>query len=445
MKKGVSMQVPAGPKGTRDFYPEEMAFQQFLFGKWSETCRRYGFEMCDAPMFEHLELYTQKSGDEIEKQLYTFKDKADRSLALRPELTPSVARMVAAQGNNLKRPVRWYSIPRLFRYEKMQKGRLREFFQLNMDILGIPGVEADAELIAASIDMMRDLGLTSNDFKVRISSRTLLEELFTTVGLDRNSFGQLYALLDRKSKISESQFSEQMLQIIPDLGVRKKIEEIFNAQSLKELERTAGTSPSILNLYSLFELLGYYGFANYTLFDIGIVRGLAYYTGVVFEILDIKKDMRAIAGGGRYDKLVELYGGPSTPAVGFAAGDVVLGDLIRDRGLVPAQPSRSTVFLAAFEGTGMPRIISLASKIRSSGISCEFPFKLGQIGKQLKSANSARSIFTVFIGGEEEKSGKVKVKNMLDGSEELLTEESLPVELLSRLNRIRSQDLRCAQ
>src|SRR5271157_2623539 len=176
------MQIPAGPKGTRDFYPDDMAVREAVFSSWSSTCERYGFEQFDAPMFEHLDLYTQKSGDEIEKQLYVFQDKAGRSLALRPELTPSLARMVAAKGNNLKRPVRWYSIPRLFRYEKMQKGRLREFFQLNMDILGIKDVSADAELIAAVIDMMRDLGFTDEDFTVHISSRTLLEELFMHAG-----------------------------------------------------------------------------------------------------------------------------------------------------------------------------------------------------------------------------------------------------------------------
>ncbi|HON09649.1 MAG TPA: histidine--tRNA ligase [Chitinispirillaceae bacterium] len=438
------MSVPAGPKGTRDFYPEDMAFQQFIFGKWHKTCRRYGFEMCDAPMFEHLEIYTQKSGDEIEKQLYVFKDKAERLLALRPELTPSVARMVAAKGNNLKRPVRWYSIPRLFRYEKMQKGRLREFFQLNMDILGSPETEADAELIAASIDMMRDFGLTSNDFKVRISSRTLLEELFTIAGLDKNNFGSLYALLDRKSKIPDKEFQKQLTEIIPDSNTRNRIEDIFNAQSISQLEKSCGATPSMDNLYRLFELLGYYGLSDYALFDIGIVRGLAYYTGTVFELLDVKKNMRAIAGGGRYDKLVQLYGGPPTPAVGFAAGDVVLGELLKSCNLAPAQPPRSKVFLAAFEGTTTEEIISVASRIRSKGISCEFSFKATAISKQLKIANAARSIYTVFLGGEEGKAGKVRIKNMLSGNEETLNMESLYTELECRLGT-GDQVLRCAE
>jgi histidyl-tRNA synthetase len=176
------MPVLIGPKGTRDFFPEDMAFQNFIFSSWEKTCKRYGFEQYEGPMFEHLALYTKKSGVEIEDQLYAFKDKKGRDLALRPEMTPTLARMVASRGTNLKLPLRWYSIPRLFRYEKMQKGRLREFFQLNMDILGIAEVSADAELIAAAIDMMLSLGFSSGDFKVRVSSRTLLEELFTAAG-----------------------------------------------------------------------------------------------------------------------------------------------------------------------------------------------------------------------------------------------------------------------
>lgn len=419
------MSVPSGPKGTRDFYPEEMFFQQFIFSSWKKTCQRYGFELYDAPMFEHLEIYTQKSGDEIEKQLYTFKDKAERMMALRPELTPSLARMVAAKGTALKRPVRWYSIPRLFRYEKMQKGRLREFFQLNMDILGIEDVSADAELISAVIDMMRDLGFTAEDFKVRVSSRTLLEELFNASGLDRSSYSALYALLDKKNKISEQQFKDELTEIIPDKSISDKILNIFAADSIEQIQQIAGETPALKDLKKLFELLDQYGFSQFAMFDIGIVRGLAYYTGIVFEVFDIKKSMRAIAGGGRYDKLVELYGGPSTPAVGFAAGDVVLGELLKEKGLQPPLPPRSEIYLIALEDSGLKELISVAQQIRSQGFSCEFSLKLSNVGKQLKAANAARSLFTVFIGGEEGKSGKFLCKDMKNGKEELVDQDKI--------------------
>ena len=419
------MPVPSNPKGTRDFYPEDMAFQQFVFSKWKKTCERYGFEQYEAPMFEHLELFTQKSGDEIEKQLYSFKDKGDRMMALRPEMTPSLARMVASKGSALKRPVRWYSIPRLFRYEKMQKGRLREFFQLNMDILGIAEVDADAELIAAVIDMMRDLGFTSDDFKVRISSRTLLDELFTAAGLDKNRFSDLFALLDKKGKIPQEVYSEDLRKIVPENDIHDRITGIFGAQSIDQIKNSIGNTPALETLTRLFELLGNYGFGEYTVFDIGIVRGLAYYTGIVFEVFDIKKSMRAIAGGGRYDKLVELYGGPPTPAVGFAAGDVVLGDLLKEKMLHPAVPPRSQVFLVFFDDISRSKVISVAQEIRSKGISCEFSLKEVTVGKQLKNANAARSLYTVFLGGEEGKSGEVRIKNMKDGSEELMEEDKL--------------------
>ncbi|HEX3018881.1 MAG TPA: histidine--tRNA ligase [Chitinispirillaceae bacterium] len=429
------MSVPSGPKGTRDFYPEEMSFQQFIFSSWQKTCQRYGFEYYEAPMFEHLEIYTQKSGEEIEKQLYTFKDKAERMLALRPELTPSLARMVAAKGNALKRPVRWYSIPRLFRYEKMQKGRLREFFQLNMDILGVEDVSADAELISAVIDMMRDLGLNADDFKVRISSRTLLEELFTASGLDKSSFAELYALLDRKNKISEQQYKEDLAEIIPDQQLQNRFLAIFASDSLDQIQLNTGETPALDNLKELFKLLNYYGFSQYVTFDIGIVRGLAYYTGIVFEVFDIKKSMRAIAGGGRYDKLVELYGGPSTPAVGFAAGDVVLGDLIKEKGLQPQLSARSDVFLVAVGDSGLKELIDLAQRIRSEGFSCEFPLKISNIGKQLKAANAARSLISIFVGGQEASEGKFRCKDMLNGEEILVNTNEIISFLQKRLTK----------
>ena len=414
------MSVPSGPKGTRDFYPEEMAFQQYIFSKWQKTCERYGFESYDAPMFENLEIYTQKSGNEIENQLYTFEDKGGRKMALRPELTPSLARMVAAKGSALKRPIRWYSIPRLFRYERMQKGRLREFYQLNMDILGVETINADAELIAAVIGMMTDLGFVATDFKVRVSSRTLLEELFTSVGLSKDCFSGLYALLDKKNKISHDEYSKEMELVIADSSVREKIVNIFNATSLDEVINLAGKTPAAEDLFQLFSLLKHYGFSEYVVFDIGIVRGLAYYTGIVFEVFDMKKSMRAIAGGGRYDKLVELYGGISTPAVGFAAGDVVLGDLLKEKGLTPPLPPRSKVFIVSFEDVQKSEVISLAQEIRSIGISCEFTLKDGGLGKQLKNANAARCLYAVFIGGDEGVKGDVRIKNMISGSEEIV-------------------------
>ena len=423
------MAVQSGPKGTRDFYPELQAFQEYLFDSWRKTCKRYSFEPYEAPMFEHLDVYTQKSGTEIEKQLYAFEDKGGRMIALRPEMTPSLARMVAAKGNALKRPVRWFSIPRLFRYEKMQKGRLREFYQLNMDILGSNEVTADAELIAAVIDMMRDLGLNENDFQVRISSRTLLEECFTTAGLPAESFAPLYALLDRKSKISDTDYQSDLSGIIPDDTLRDKITALFSIKTLEDLKTLFGETPAHGVLAVLFALLAKYRMEQYVCFDIGIVRGLAYYTGIVFEVFALGTTMRAIAGGGRYDKLVELYGGPPTPAVGFAAGDVVLGDLLTEKGLLPPAHARCTVFIVAIDDEGYRDVISIAQQIRSTGMACEFPLKKINIGKQLKQADATGAKVTLFCGGSEGQRGQLRLKRMVDGYEITVAKTAMVAEI----------------
>ncbi|MBN1306773.1 MAG: histidine--tRNA ligase [Chitinispirillaceae bacterium] len=429
------MEIPSGPKGTRDFYPDLMAFQEYLFASWRRSCSRYAFEAWEAPMFEQVDIYTQKSGAEIEKQLYTFKDKGGRMMALRPEMTPSLARMVAAKGTSLKRPVRWYSIARLFRYEKMQRGRLREFFQLNMDILGTGEVSADAELIAAVIDMMRDLGLTDNDFQVRISSRTLLEECFCAFGLSKECFAPLYALLDRKNKIAYEEYLAELAEIITDGQLRQRINDLFNAQSLAEIAALTGATPEHAVLARLFSLLENYGMSDYACFDINIVRGLAYYTGIVFEVFAVNKGMRAIAGGGRYDNLVELYGGPPTPAVGFAAGDVVLRDLLQERGLIPPSSPRCSVFITALDDESFNGVVTVTRLLRSAGISCAFPFKRVAIGRQLKQADAAGAVITLITGGDESLQGLIKMKRMSDGKEVTVPREKLLERIVSMIDR----------
>jgi len=346
-----------------------------------------------------------------------FEDKGGRALALRPELTPTLARMVAAKGTNLKRPVRWYSIPRLFRYEKMQKGRLREFYQLNMDILGIKEVSADAELIAAAADMMLDLGFTADDFSIRISSRNLLEELFVFAGIEREKLGILYALLDKKHKISQDAFEAELLTFSGKTGQHDNILNILNIRSLEDAAAIHADSSALRELSDLFSLLSQYGMNEVVEFDIGIIRGLAYYTGIVFEVFDKKRTLRAIAGGGRYDKLVSLYGGPDTPATGFAAGDVVLGELLRDKSNLPLPAPRSDVFIVSFDQSHPDYAIETARIIRKAGISCEFALKKTGVGKQLELANAARSTIAVFVGGDEEKEDKLKIKNMQTGED----------------------------
>jgi len=299
----------------------------------------------------------------------------------------------------------------------MQKGRLREFFQLNMDILGVKDVSADAELIAAVIDMMRDLGFTDEDFTVHISSRTLLEELFIDAGIARENLGAMYNLLDKKHKIPPDEFSTELSALAGSASQQERINRVLSIQSLADASGINPSMNALKDLQDLFALLEGYNMSTYVSFDIGIVRGLAYYTGIVFEVFDKKRDLRAIAGGGRYDKLVGLYGGPDTPAVGFAAGDVVLGELLREKSGVPPLLPRSTVYIVSFNQENPMKAINSAGIIRRAGISCEFSLKKTGIGKQMEQAHAARSRFVVFVGGNEEKEGKIKIKNMETGEE----------------------------
>lgn len=428
------MQTPTSPKGTRDFYPEDMALREYIFTSWDKTCRRYGFEKVDAPILEHLELFTQKSGEEVENQLYTFEDKSGRQLALRPEITPSLARMVALKGSSLKIPIRWYSIPRLFRYEKMQKGRLREFFQLNADIYGIPHASADAELIALSVDTMRDLGFNSDDFAVHVSSRDLLEELFVNLSIRKDAIPSLFAILDKKHKLPEGAFLEELRNFLNDPVIPKKINTLLQAESFDEIEALTGTSPTLSKLDNLFWLIGNYGMSEYVTFDIGIVRGLAYYTGIVFELLDTKRSLRSIAGGGRYDRLIKLYGGPDTPAAGFATGDVVLAEMIKENNLIPKQQPRSMVYIISIDKDTPQHAVKIARNLRDNTISCEFALKATNVGKQMKLADAARAKIALFVGGEEEREGKVKLRNMASGKEEIIPIETLPENVKKILN-----------
>jgi histidyl-tRNA synthetase len=414
-----------GPKGTRDMFPEDMAMREHLFTSWERTCKRFGFEKYDGPMFEHLDVFTQKSGDEIEKQLYAFEDKGGRKIALRPEMTPTLARMVAARAGALKRPVRWYSMPTLFRYERSQKGRLREFIQLNMDILGIADVTADAELIAAAIHVLLDLGLTSSDFKVHISSRVLLEELLCGVGVAKEMLPSIYALLDKKAKIPPEVFTTELSSIVSDVVLCNNITTVLTAQTLDEATSLVPDAPAVITMKRLLAMLDAYGIGDCIMFDIGIVRGLAYYTGIVFEVYDTNQEMRAIAGGGRYDKLVSQYGGPDTPAIGFAVGDVVLTDLLSEKKLLPTVPGRSRVFVATFERDEPFKAIAMTKLIRDAGISAENTLKLQAIGKQLNQAAAAGVKWTVIVGGDEEKEGLYMLREMQSG-----TEKKIPFALI---------------
>src|SRR5882724_1519249 len=310
--------------GFRDFYPEALAVRRYIFDRWRGAARRYGFREYDGPPFEPLELYTQKSGDAIVGQLFNFVDKGDRAVALRPEMTPTLARLVGAHHRDYKKPIKWFAIPQLFRYEKQQRGRLREHFQFNADIIAETDVSADAELIALAIDTLRSFGLTEKDFVVRVSDRRVWQRFLAAAGIAEDKQYAAFQAIDKLEREPTEKTREKL--VATGLSVQK-VEEILAIAEGKV----------VADAPELQEVLGKLGdLAVFCKVDFKIVRGLAYYTGIVWEIHDCKGELRAVAGGGRYDNLLKQVSGVDLAALGFGMGDVVLGELLKERGLLPA-------------------------------------------------------------------------------------------------------------
>lgn len=417
------------PKGTRDFFPADMRLQNHLFDGWRATCRAFGYEEYEGPTFEHLELYIGKSGPEIVEQLYHFKDKGDRDLALRPELTPTLARMVNAKGPALRKPLKWFSIPRLFRYERAQRGRLREFFQLNMDIVGCDTVAAEADLIAAVVDMLKGFGLTSADFAVRISSRKLLSEFLTLLGIADESKAPVYSALDKRAKIGEEAFRKLLAEQGLSQEQADRLEGFFQTKSLAELPMDQD-APAIVELKQLWSLLESLGYGDYLVFDLSVVRGLAYYTGIVFEVFDKGVGLRALAGGGRYDSLMASLGGAPVSAVGFGMGDVVLAELLKERGLLPqGRPGVDyyLVDLSPDAETGLPRagLLRLAQTLRGRGRTVSYALKGGKFKKQLEEANEAGAKRVLFYGSDRAPEGSYEIKDLATGEQSVAGEGEL--------------------
>jgi len=413
------------PRGTRDFYPDAMRVRSWLFGHFREVARRFGYEEVDAPVLEHAELFIRKAGEEIVEQLYHF-TLHDRHLALRPELTPSLARMVIARQGELALPLRWFSIPQCWRYERMTRGRRREHYQWNMDVWGVPGVEAEAELVAAVFALLARLGLARGDVRVRVSSRALLESLARGSDLVGERFGALCVAVDKLGKIGAEAVAAQLTD--PAGPVRLGAAEadallgFLGVRELAEARRRlpAAAAPALAALDALFEGLDAYGVADRVVFDASIVRGLAYYTGVVFEAFDAAGDLRAICGGGRYDRLVESLGGRPLPAAGFGFGDAVIGELLAEKGLLPTLPrglDDVVVAVAGGDDGGARRAaVRYASRLRAEGRSVELALDV-PLKRALRSADRSGAARAHLIGPDELARGAVRVKDLATGSE----------------------------
>ena len=413
-------------KGTRDFYPEDMAVHNFILDGWKQSSLRNGFEEYEGPIFEYLKMYQVKSGDEIVDQLFNFTDRGDRRLAIRPEITPTLARMVNQKINALSRPIKWFSLPRLCRAERPQKGRLREFFQWNIDIIGIDDVVADAEVIFTSLDYLRNAGLGSDDIKAKISSRKLLAAVLTGFGVNQEKLEALYPVLDKKSKISEEAFEEMLSEIISSSEIIEKIIKMMNVESSDKLaefvEFNAETQQAVEEVQRLFVLLDEMGVADYCVFDMSIVRGLAYYTGVVFEIHDAVGELRAICGGGRYDSLLKQFGGPEITGTGMGMGDCVLEILLRERGLIDDNiPTRQLDYFVAYTDESLAsEVIKTAAKIRTAGLCANFSYKSNKLAKQLKQASEQNAKKTIILGSEFIENQEFAVKDMQTSQQELI-------------------------
>jgi histidyl-tRNA synthetase len=397
--------------GFRDFYPEQFAERAYVMKAWREVAHRYAFVEYDGPPLESLDLYTKKSGDEIVGQLYNFKDKGDRDVALRPEMTPSLARMVAAKANALRKPVRWFSVPQLFRYERQQRGRLREHFQLNVDIIGEPDVTADAELLAVAIDIMREFGLTSQDVRARVSDRRILRALLRKYGVTDASEPAVFAVIDKVHRQPREVSIEKVAAVGLDSGAAAELVRLVSTPiGKKDLDQLEDAAKELADFARYQEHLEYLGVADWVDVDLSIVRGLAYYTGIVFELFDAKGELRAICGGGRYDNLLASMGSADLPALGFGMGDVVLTELLRDRGLNVTVASPD-FWVAGDEGADAD-VVRTAAALRRAGTSVEYALRRQQLTKQKKAAQSAGATYFVTLDEGFTKTGAIRVEEL---------------------------------
>lgn len=410
--------------GFREFYPEDLARRNHVFRLWRQTANSFGFAEYDAPVLEPLELYKAKSGDEIEAQLFSFTDKGGRDVALRPEMTPTVCRLVGAKANALKRPIKWFSIAEFYRYERMQKGRGRCFNQFNADIFGEAGPEAEIELIALLVQCLCSFGLTEQDFYVRLSDRNLWFFYLEALGLDEPRIRGVLGAVDRYEKYGDDAFKAYTEQFgALDAALKEKILAFLQVKSLAALEQTLGAlggeklTARLADWRKLLGGLEAMGLARFVVVDLGVVRGLAYYTGFVFEAFDRKGELRALAGGGRYDDLVQKLGGPALPAVGFAIGDMTFSLLLEQRGLMPTIVSAPDVYCVI--GGEKERLAAFADiqAVRAMGYRVDYPMKEAAFGKQFKTAAESGAKLALIYGTEEIAKGVVKIRDLTDRSE----------------------------
>ena len=407
-----------GVRGTRDFYPEDMRLRNWLFDNFIAASLLHGFEEYDAPVLEHEELYTRKQGEEITKQLYNFQDKGERKVALRPEMTPSLARMVMAKAGSLPMPIKWFSIPQCWRYERTQKGRGREHYQWNVDIWGTTEISADAELISVIVTFFEELGLTPDDIVIRISSRKVLEEVLGSLGVEGDLFAQTCIIVDKMDKLSSEVIKEQLSELGHSDTVISKIQSVLGIKDMGSLNKSLdNNSSAISELNILFDLIDSYGMSEWVEFDASIVRGLAYYTGSVFEAHDREGKFRAICGGGRYDNLLSTLGGKDLPATGFGFGDMVIMELLSEKGLIPELISGVDDIVLPLNQDLRDIAVRVAASLRLANRTVDLVLEDKKIKWAFKHAERIGARRLVLLAPDEWSRKMIKVKDLETGEE----------------------------
>lgn len=415
-------------KGTRDFYPKDKFIQNYIFSVWRRIAESFGYLEYDASILEETDLYRAKSGEEIiNEQTYSFTDRGGRDVTIRPEMTPTVARMVAQKRKELTFPLRWFSIPNLFRYERPQRGRLREHWQLNCDIFGIDGVEADVEIIKLAYSIMKGFGANDEDFEIRVNDRRLLNFLLADhLKLKSDEAQKLSKLIDKMHKMKAEEFLKAVKEIIG--SETKVVEEMLYVKSLDELGEQVPKSKGAHELRDVFKALRASGITNFV-YDPTLVRGFDYYTGVVFELYDTSPiNNRALFGGGRYDDLVSIFGVDKVSGVGFGMGDVTIADFLETHGLLPEYKPEIDLYVCHLEGY-IDAANQLADELRKQGVRVVVDLTDKKISAQVKTADKEQVPFVVVVGEEEVKSGKYKLKNFQKSSEEIVIKEDLAKKL----------------
>ncbi len=409
-------------KGTRDYFPEEKRLQNYIFSKWRQVVESFGYEEYGAPLLEPIEIYTAKSGQELAtEQTYVFEDRGGRTVAIRPEMTPTISRMVAAKRQEMAMPARLYSIANFMRYERPQRGREREFWQLNADLFGVDGPAADAEIIELSHACVMALGAKQDMFKIRVNNRQLVEILMTKfLGLDVIGTPMMIKLLDRKNKIPSEVFRQQAIEIFGNQANEglPKLADLINIKSLNDLPEIIRSTEAVQSLSKVLEQLKQKGISNVE-FDVTLMRGLDYYTGTVFEFFDTApENNRAMFGGGRFDGLVGLFGAEPAPTVGVGMGQTTVQNFLETHELLPEFSSKTDVYIIAVDQTAVRGADELAKKLRQNGVRAELDITDRKLDKQIKTALKKRIPFVAFVGGYELESGIYTVKNLVESSEQ---------------------------